>query len=48
MGFLIHVPNHVAAASMLMNEIPVEDVFGVNATGIGTRNGAGFEDDSDA
>lgn len=33
MGFLIHVPNHVAAASKLMIDIPVTDVFGVGATG---------------
>ena len=30
--FLIHVPNHVAAASKLLNDIPVTDVFGVGAT----------------
>ena len=30
--FLIHVPNHVAAASKLMLEIPVTDIFGVGAT----------------
>jgi hypothetical protein len=31
MGFLIHVPNHVAAASKLMLEIPVSDIFEVGA-----------------
>ncbi len=30
--FLIHVPNHVAAASKLLLGIPVSDVFGVGAT----------------
>jgi hypothetical protein len=31
MDFLIHVPNHVAAASKLLTGIPVSDVFGVGA-----------------
>ena len=31
MEFLIHVPNHVAAASKLITEIPVEDIFEVGA-----------------
>lgn len=30
--FLIHVPNHVAAASKLFNDMVVTDVFGVGAT----------------
>ncbi len=30
--FLLHVPNHIAAASKLYIEIPVTDVFGVRAT----------------
>jgi len=30
-GFLIHVPNHVAAASKLMTGIPVSDIFEVGA-----------------
>ena len=30
--FLIHVPNHLAAASKLLLDIPVTDVFGVGAT----------------
>jgi hypothetical protein len=30
--FLIHVPNHLAAASRLYADIPVTDVFGVGAT----------------
>ena len=32
MAFLIHVPNHLAAASKLMLDIPVTDVFGVGST----------------
>ncbi len=31
-GFLVHVPNHLAAASKLYTDIPVTDVFGVGAT----------------
>lgn len=31
MQFLIHVPNHLAAASKLMLDIPVTDVLGVGA-----------------
>jgi hypothetical protein len=31
MGFLIHVPNHLAAASKLWLDIPVTDVFEVGA-----------------
>ena len=31
MDFLVHVPNHVAAASKLMLDIPVQDVFEVGA-----------------
>ena len=31
-GFLIHVPNHIAAASKLVNDIPVTDIFNVGAT----------------
>jgi len=30
--FLIHVPNHVAAASKLYTNVPVTDIFGVGAT----------------
>ena len=30
--FLVHVPNHVAAASKLLTGIPVTDIFGVGAT----------------
>jgi hypothetical protein len=30
--FLIHVPNHVAAAGKLLNDIPVSDIFAVGAT----------------
>ena len=32
MGFLIHVPNHIAAASKLVTGIPVKDIFNVGAT----------------
>src|SRR5580765_7921108 len=32
MQFLIHVPNHLAAASKLYTGTPVTDVFGVGAT----------------
>ncbi len=31
-SFLVHVPNHVAAASKLLLDIPVTDVFGIGAT----------------
>lgn len=31
LAFLVHVPNHVAAASKLLTGIPVTDVFGVGA-----------------
>jgi len=31
-AFLVHVPNHVAAASKLMLNIPVTDIFQVGAT----------------
>src|SRR6266545_1138982 len=31
-GFLVHVPNHVAAASKLYTGVPVTDIFGVSAT----------------
>lgn len=30
-GFLVHVPNHLAAASKLMLDIPVSDIFEVGA-----------------
>jgi hypothetical protein len=30
--FLVHVPNHVAAAGRLYTGIPVTDTFGVSAT----------------
>ncbi|MCF6287768.1 MAG: hypothetical protein L3J53_00840 [Proteobacteria bacterium] len=36
MGFLVHVPAHVAAASKLITGLPVKDVFGVGATSIGS------------
>ena len=31
MSFLIHVPNHVAAAGKLVTDIPVSDIFDVGA-----------------
>ena len=31
-AFLVHVPNHLAAASKLMTDIPVTDIFEVGAT----------------
>ena len=31
-SFLVHVPNHVAAASKLYTDVPVTDIFGVGAT----------------
>ena len=31
-GFLVHVPNHLAAASKLYTDVPVTDIFGVGAT----------------
>ena len=31
MGFLLHVPNHVAAALKLISGLPVTDVFAVGA-----------------
>src|SRR5437870_367220 len=30
--FLVHVPNHLAAASKLYTGVPVTDIFGVGAT----------------
>jgi hypothetical protein len=30
--FLVHVPNHLAAASKLYTDVPVTDIFGVGAT----------------
>ena len=30
--FLVHVPNHVAAASKLFADVPVTDIFNVGAT----------------
>ncbi len=32
MSFLVHVPNHVAAAGKLITGIPVTDIFDVGAT----------------
>lgn len=31
-GFLVHVPNHLAAASKLYTGVPVTDIFKVGAT----------------
>ena len=35
MGFLVHVPAHVAAAGKLITGLPVEDVFKVGAISTG-------------
>lgn len=32
LGFLLHAPNHIAAAAKLYTDLPVTDVFGVGAT----------------
>jgi hypothetical protein len=32
LGFLAHVPNHLAAASKLITDIPVSDIFNVGST----------------
>ncbi|AXQ29023.1 hypothetical protein D0B54_10130 [Solimonas sp. K1W22B-7] len=32
MGFLLHVPEHLAAAAKLFTGLPITDTFGVNAT----------------
>lgn len=32
-GFLLHVPNHLAAASKLVLDVPVTDIFNVASTG---------------
>lgn len=34
LAFLLHAPNHLAAASKLFADIPVTDVFGIGAVGI--------------
>lgn len=39
LSFLIHVPNHVAAASKLLTGFPVTDVFGVGAVEDEANNG---------
>jgi hypothetical protein len=41
LAFLIHAPNHVAAASKLMTGTPITDVFDVGAVeaGRGKRSG---------
>jgi hypothetical protein len=33
-AFLVHAPNHIAAAAKLYVDIPVTDVFGVRAVGV--------------
>lgn len=38
--FLVHVPNHLAAASKLYTNVPVTDVFGVGATSEESDDGA--------
>jgi predicted metal-dependent TIM-barrel fold hydrolase len=37
MAFLVHVPNHVAAASKLLTGVPVTDIFKVGAISEDTR-----------
>ena len=32
--FLVHVPAHLAAASKLVTDLPVSDVFGIGATSV--------------
>lgn len=32
LAFLVHAPNHVAAAAKLYADYPVSDIFGVGAT----------------
>lgn len=41
MDFLIHVPNHVAAASRLLTGIPVSDVFGVGVVEVENKSKRG-------
>jgi hypothetical protein len=36
--FLVHVPNHIAAASKLFLDIPVTDIFGVGATTVSEKD----------
>ncbi|HEV2695434.1 MAG TPA: hypothetical protein VG347_21240 [Verrucomicrobiae bacterium] len=37
-GFLVHVPNHIAAASKLLTGVPVTDIFKVGATSEDTND----------
>jgi hypothetical protein len=39
LAFLVHVPNHVAAAAKLLTGLPVTDVFGVGAVEDESDNG---------
>ena len=39
--FLVHVPNHIAAAGKLYTGIPVTDIFDVNATAAENDNDIG-------
>jgi len=41
MGFLVHVPNHVAAAAKLMVDVSVADIFEVGAVECGHKQSAG-------
>ena len=36
-GFLVHAPNHLAAASKLLTGIPVMDIFGVGAVAVNEK-----------
>jgi hypothetical protein len=38
MGFLVHVPNHLAAAAKLYTGMPVTDIFGVKAVSENVRD----------
>ena len=40
LAFLLHAPNHIAAAAKLYAEFPVSDVFGVGAVEPSTNAGA--------
>jgi hypothetical protein len=40
LAFLVHVPNHVAAAAKLYGDFPVQDVFGVGAVSLSRDAGA--------
>lgn len=39
--FLVHAPNHIAAAAKLYTDEPVEDIFGVGAVACPSEEGVG-------